>query len=177
MYPWDFYLRQHFIASNRRIGAALLENDRAEEALEYLQYASHWGADDASLELARIYRDGLTGHVDPERADQLQALASRQSMRRFTVPVSIEGHGVWDFHVYVLEWPEDYPYMGIDDQVVWAQEMRGLSIPEDVQEAFRALHRIARENNVSFPDLAVYALGNADAEDSDDAEAPEDPEQ
>jgi len=40
----------------------------------------------------------------------------------------------------------------------------GAVIPKDVEDSFRKLLQIATENNVSFQDLCVYALGNAQAE-------------
>ncbi|MCB9957425.1 MAG: DUF2610 domain-containing protein [Rhodospirillaceae bacterium] len=179
-YPWDFYLRQHFMSANMRIGEALLLDGQADIALPYLEYASHWGVNDSTLHLAQIYREGLAGSIDLERAQELEALASRQSIKRFTVPVTVPGGGVWNFYVYIRELPEDYPYEGIDDQVIWAQEMRGLTISEDIARSFRRLHQIARENNVSFPDLCVYALGEASnnptGAESEGVDPPEPPE-
>lgn len=52
-------------------------------------------------------------------------------------------------------------------QNAWLRESRNGTIPQDVLDSLLRLAEIARENNVSFEDLVVYALGLA-------AEAPDD---
>ena len=87
-------------------------------------------------------------------------------MKRFTVPADFSGTK-YPFFVYVLEWPTDYKYAdgkpieGIDDQLMWLKTARGGTVADDIAVSFRKLQRIARANNVSFPDLTVYALGEA----------------
>jgi hypothetical protein len=65
----------------------------------------------------------------------------------------------YPFHVYVRDWPEEFPFTGIDDQVRWLKEFRGGEVPEHVAESFRRVHKNAREMNRSFADLAVDELG------------------
>jgi hypothetical protein len=172
--PWDFYLRQHFMGGARRLGLALHAAGRYAEALPELSYASHWGDNDASKALAEIYQRGLTGVTDQNKADELIALAGKQSMKRFTVTTDFAGvkH---PFDVYVLEWPSDYPFEGIDDQIEWVKQFRGGIVPDDVKTSFQKLHRIARENRVSFPDLAVYAFNVAKKEDETKKTEPQKP--
>ncbi|MEL7495919.1 MAG: DUF2610 domain-containing protein, partial [Cyanobacteria bacterium J06554_11] len=102
-------------------------------------------------------------------------LAAKQSIKRFTIPLdgiessltgvdpSVEGanDSRSPFHVYVYQKPKDYPYKGIDGQIKWLKEARGRTVPEDVADSFRKLQQIAEDNNVSFAELAAYALGNA----------------
>jgi hypothetical protein len=40
--------------------------------------------------------------------------------------------------------------------------MRGGKVPPDVRDSFRRLNEIAKENNVDFMELTVYALGTAE---------------
>ena len=79
-------------------------------------------------------------------------------MKRFTIPCDFGGEKS-PFHVYVGEpSPEMHPLFF---QSAWLAEKRGGSVPKEVMESFEKLHAIAKENNVSFEDLCVYALGTA----------------
>ena len=107
-------------------------------------------------------------YLDPSRptdeaeAVRLRALLKKApGMKRFTVPCDFNGVK-YPFHVYVSDapWPKD----PLEDQARWLLEVRGGTIPEEVRDSFRRLHKIAHENNVSFQDLCVYALGTAAAE-------------
>ena len=76
-------------------------------------------------------------------------------MKRFTIPCDFGGvkH---PFHVYIANpVPNSHP---LKYQAAWLQEERGGTIPTDVMESFQKLHDIAKENNVSFEELCVYAL-------------------
>jgi YHS domain-containing protein len=116
-----------------------------------------------------MHREGLGVARDKVKATALDTLAAKQTTKRFTVPSDFNGVK-YPFYVYVMEWPADYkfsdgrPIEGIDDQITWLKEARGGTVASDVAESFRKLQRIARQNNVSFPDLAVYALGEAQKE-------------
>ena len=111
-------------------------------------------------------------HDESATADQINSMAKvvlkEYGMKRFTIPTDFGGIK-YPFHVYITDvpWPTD----PLADQARWVSEMRGGTIPEDVRESFRKLHKIAHENNVPFTDLAVYALGNANKEESTDLPA------
>lgn len=77
-------------------------------------------------------------------------------MKRFTVPI-VCGTVNSPFNVYVWDWELDYA--PTTDQFTWIEKARGCEVPDDVVDAFQKLYDIARENNVSYQDLAVYALG------------------
>lgn len=175
-YPWDFYVRSPFVTASTAIGKMLYDAKRFGEAVPHLTYASNWGDAKASAVLADMYRDGQGVPADEGRSKTLRNLASSQTMKRFTVPTDFSGQK-HPFHVYVLQYasgprcklqaePLDprescAGYDGIDDQSLWVKQARGGDVPKDVIEAFRKLDTIARENNVSFPELTVYALGAA----------------
>ncbi|MDE3015485.1 MAG: DUF2610 domain-containing protein [Pseudomonadota bacterium] len=82
-------------------------------------------------------------------------------MKRFTIPCDFNGTK-YPFHVYVGEpHPARHP---LQHQAWWLSTIRGGTIPQEVMDSFERLHKIAIENNVSFEDLCVYALGTAAAE-------------
>jgi hypothetical protein len=88
-------------------------------------------------------------------------------MKRFTVPCDFNGvkH---PFHVYIGNpHPKKHP---LQFQAWWLSSERGGTIPQDVMDSFEKLFKISQENNVSFEDLCVYALGTA-AEENKAAEA------
>lgn len=81
-------------------------------------------------------------------------------MKRFTITCDFGGvkH---PFHVYIGEPnPKKHP---LQFQSWWLSSERGGTIPQEVMDSFEKLYKIAKENNVSFEDLCVYALGNADS--------------
>jgi hypothetical protein len=162
-YPFDFYLRQHFIGSNMRVGELLVNENRFEEAKKYLEYDSKWGGSSSSKLLAKLYREGKYGNPNSAIADSLESLASKQSMKKFTIPCDFGGTKA-PFDVYVREWPKAYQYQGIDDQAEWLLVARGGVVPQEVRSSFRKLHQMARKNNISYPDLCAYALGAANKE-------------
>ena len=83
-------------------------------------------------------------------------------MKRFTIPCDFNGTKS-PFHVYVGEpHPQRHP---LQHQSWWLSSIRGGTIPQEVMDSFERLHKIALENNVSFEELCVYALGTAASED------------
>lgn len=181
-FPWEYYARQYATDITNRMGNHLRLKGRHAEAQPLLAYASNWGVKEASEGLAAIYGDQASALADAAKAAEARKLAERQSFKRFTIPTEFD-KVKFPFHVYVAEYgpgpscetpvtlsdakqPRDpaaqcYGYAGIDDQVLWVSQLRGGVVPPDVIDSFRKLFKIARENNVSFPDLSVYALGAA----------------
>jgi len=82
-------------------------------------------------------------------------------MKRFTVPCDFNGVKQ-PFHVYIGDPnPKKHP---LQFQGWWLSSERGGNIPQDVMDSFEKLFKISQENNVSFEDLCVYALGAAQQE-------------
>jgi hypothetical protein len=159
-YPFDIYLRFHFLDSAEFAGKTLLELHRYDDALENLKYASKWGVGASSKLLASMYRGGLGVPRDEKRAKELEEVASGQTMKRYTIPADFAGTQ-GPFYFYVREWPEEYPYKGIEDQVEWLQKARGGTVSKEVRDSFLKLQQIAHDNKVSFPELCEYALNKA----------------
>jgi Domain of unknown function (DUF2610) len=79
-------------------------------------------------------------------------------MKRFTIPCDFGGQKA-PFHIYVGEPdPDSHP---LQYQAEWLRKERGGSIPAEVMESFKKLQDISVDNNVSFEELCVYALGTA----------------
>lgn len=82
-------------------------------------------------------------------------------MKKFTVPCQF-GEAKHPFNIYIGEPCDDtHP---LEQQAAWLQRERAADIPAEVMDSFATLHGIAKENNVSFEELCVYALGTASGE-------------
>lgn len=79
-------------------------------------------------------------------------------MKKFKIPCDFNGQKV-PFDLYVGE-PRDDRHP-LANQQNWLSTERGGSIPKEVMDSFDKLHKIAIENNVSFEELCMYALGSA----------------
>lgn len=79
-------------------------------------------------------------------------------MQHFMIPCDFGGRKA-PFPIYVGEPKADaHP---LQHQSSWLSSARGGSIPQEVMDSFEKLHKIALENNVSFEELCVYAMGEA----------------
>lgn len=84
-------------------------------------------------------------------------------MQHFMIPCDFGGRKA-PFPIYVGEpKPDAHP---LHYQAWWLSSERGGSIPQEVMDSFEKLHTIAKENNVSFEELCVYAMGEATAQDA-----------
>lgn len=114
----------------------------------------------ANFNLLKLYKEeGL----QPPNSQLVKTLEDRVGsldggMKRFTVPITC-GTVKSTFHVYIWDWKLNEPPSTA--QFAWIEEARGCEVPDNVVEAFQKLYQIARENNVSFSELAVYAMENA----------------
>ena len=88
-------------------------------------------------------------------------------MKRFTVPCDFNGNK-HPFHVYVGDPHKDHHPLKY--QEAWLREERGGHIPQEVMDSFEKLRKIALDNDVSFEDLCVYAMGTAKSERQDEQE-------
>lgn len=79
-------------------------------------------------------------------------------MKKFKIPCDFSGQKI-PFDLYIGEPRNDrHP---LANQQNWLSSERGGSIPKEVMDSFDKLHKIAIENNVSFEELCMYALGSA----------------
>jgi len=79
-------------------------------------------------------------------------------MKKFTIPCDFGGKKA-PFDVYIgLPEQDLHP---LQYQASWLVKERGGSIPQEVMDSFQKLYVLAKENNVAFEDLCVYALEEA----------------
>lgn len=79
-------------------------------------------------------------------------------MKKFTVPCDFGGQKA-PFTIYIGDpEPKHHP---LHFQSNWLSKERGGTIPGEVMDSIAKLKDIADQNNVSFEDLCVYALGAA----------------
>jgi hypothetical protein len=160
-YDFDFYLRDS--VSGLMVGLAEAQRKAGDEAAARTTLNRCWGYEYFACQqpYAEMVAQGVGGTKNEVLA--VEILAPKLKMKRFTVPVHKKGGSelTFPFHVYIWELSDKRRYKGIEDQAIWLERNRGLVIPQDVRTSFIKLEGIARENKVSFPDLAVYALGNA----------------
>ena len=79
-------------------------------------------------------------------------------MKRLTIPCDFAGVKA-PFHVYLGQ-PNPL-FHPVHFQQAWLNEHRGGVFPAGVADSLQQLATIAAEKNVSFEDLAVWALGLA----------------
>lgn len=156
-YPFDFYLRDSIRNSYKLFGEFLFKKNLFKTALPLLEFASKWGIRTSTEKLAQIYREGNLGKPDSHKAEELQKKAQGQTIKKFTIPCDFGGNK-FPFQVYVYDYSKDAPYRGIDDQAEWLLQARGGVVPIEVRDSFKKLQNIAWENNVSFPELCMYAF-------------------
>jgi Domain of unknown function (DUF2610) len=81
-------------------------------------------------------------------------------VKKFTIPCDFGGTQA-PFNIYVGEPAADCNHP-LQHQSAWLSRERGGTIPPEVMDSFKKLLDISRENNVSFEELCVYALGTAE---------------
>jgi hypothetical protein len=112
----------------------------------------------ATKAMAELLENGTGVAKDPIKAAEYRAITDKQKIRRFTVPCKIGNVDNFPVHVYVYEiFPWRHP---LETQYRYFKEERGFDLPKEVMDSFERLHKIARENKVSFTELCVNALGD-----------------
>ena len=159
-FPWDVRIRRAIDGARAEVGALLFERGRYDEARPYLEAASRAGESGSTRYLAQMARLGLGLPRDADRAASLDARARRQRTRHLSIPVSVAGL-TYAVDVDLHQRPEDFPYRGIGDHVIWLRTFRGAEVVGDVADRLEAVDRYARERGVSFPAMA-HALAQAD---------------
>lgn len=114
-----------------------------------------------------IQRIASMPDAPPVNAATLEALARNFGrpgpgrLKRFSVPITC-GVAPSTFDIYIFDWERVEP--PTTAQFDWLQAERSCTVAPAVRDSFNRLWEIALENNVSFTDLTVYALGAAQQE-------------
>lgn len=157
-YPYDFYLRKCIKESYMRVGDLWFKEKEYIKAKPFLEYASKWGMKESSKQLSRIYREGLIGTINNKLANSLDKLAEKQVEAKLTVYADFGSQGRMPFEITISEMPKDFPYNGIDDQVIWLEQVRGGIIPPNIVYLFQKLQNFARQDDYSFASLSIFTL-------------------
>ncbi|HEV3263389.1 MAG TPA: DUF2610 domain-containing protein [Gemmataceae bacterium] len=160
---WHWYLRAHIGSSYEALADIYRQTgDFRNEVLANREYLK--------MIVRPWYGAKIEEYIDPSRpADEAEAIRIRElikqatstGMQHFTIPCDFSGIK-YPFYVYVTNVP--WPKHPLEDQARWLKEEKRGTIPEETMKEFGRLHKIAHENDVSFVDLCVYALGRARAE-------------
>lgn len=165
-YDWDFYLRNSTSGLLDALASALDSANQPEAARALLARCWDSGLLACQKRYAAMLASGRGGPKDEKRAAEVAAY--QWNGKRFTVPVrarTAPADGLtYPVDIYIGELYDKRRYKGIEDQAIWLLRNRGMVVSQDVRDSFLKLEDIARENKVSFPDLAKYALGAAKAE-------------
>jgi len=160
-YDFDIYLGFQLWHAARSYGSFLVKNKSYEKAIPILEYSSKYGIQESTELLSELYENGWGIPKDEEKSMALKNKAKGQSLKKFKIPCTYK-EKIITTEFYIFDYPKDYPYKGIEDQVIWLDKARGGIVKDDVRDSFIKLHNIAKENDVSFPDLCMYALGKED---------------
>jgi TPR repeat protein len=147
----------------RAVQYALKALDLVEKAAPDSEEAYPMEAASAAGIILRIYENepvplSLVGVVEELRK---KFGSPQKGYKRFTIPITC-GDKKAPFYIYVWNWERDEP--PTDMQFAWLSKARDCEVAQDVIDAFRKLYKIARENEVSYADLTVYAVGKAESE-------------
>ena len=130
------------------------------KAYQWYRRAACLGSSEAMEKLAAMYDAGIGVGKDPHLAEMWRKNAKKDNAKRFTVPCdTVSGKQL--FYIFIVEnYPpnEDNP---LKDEVARLLADHSAKVPSEVVDSFKKLLKIARDNNVSFCDLCVYALGTA----------------
>jgi hypothetical protein len=88
-------------------------------------------------------------------------------VKKFSVPCDFGGQKS-PFTIYIGDpEPKHHP---LHFQAEWLSKERGGAIPGEVMESIARLKELAENNNISFEDLCVYALGVAQQDEQGEKE-------
>lgn len=160
--PWNYYIRANLKSSYSNLANLYRRTGNLDGELkathEFLKQLSYLYGKDYAMILAE------TAAPTPENVSRLREIIdSKPGMKRFTVPTDFNGVK-FPFNIYITDSIRPF-----DDQVRWVQEVRGGKVPQEVIESFHRLYKIAKDNNVSFQDLCVYAVGTVAKDDEQKA--------
>ncbi|MCA3346959.1 MAG: DUF2610 domain-containing protein [Roseomonas sp.] len=169
---YDIFAMGRLSRAHRDLADHALARGDIPKAVEHLRICSDptqlpYPDRECMIRLADMAERGDLGPGQEALAQELRARAPHYALKSFNIPIRLAPDSPpFTLRVYI---PPPPAYQGIDHMVRWAKEVRGLEIPNDVVTSFRKLHEIAKQNNVSFPELAVYALGQAEREQREQA--------
>lgn len=153
--PYHFFISKRWHRAWSGLGQVHMAQENYEEARKCFEKSIEIGEDAFAYEgLAELHEKELSGlKNDPAL---IQNYRKKKSVKKFTVPCRhVETGETQKYDVYIWT-PKPDVTNPLEGQARTALEDYKLEIPEDVQESFIKLLALARENNVSFPELCVF---------------------
>ena len=132
-------------------GIGVPKNDA--EAMKWYKWSLQSGFDPAASKIEKLYANNF-----PHTDNQVIRLTKNQNTKQFSVPCLVEGStDKKNFKFFTNDYP-DNEAEPIAEEIKRIKEIYHATVPTDVITSFDKLFKIARENNVSYGDLAEYAL-------------------
>lgn len=132
-------------------GIGVTKNDAV--AMKWYKWSLQSGFEPAASKIEKLYANNIR-HTDY----QIIRLKKNQNTKQFSVPCLMEGSTEKkSFKFFTNDYP-DNEAEPIAEEIDRLKFIYKATIPIDVITAFSKLFKIARENNVSYGDLAEYAL-------------------
>ncbi|MGH9425337.1 MAG: DUF2610 domain-containing protein, partial [Terriglobia bacterium] len=162
----NWWLTSQPLLSQEALARALLQKGDKEGAFQVAKDAATHGGTKAMKLLAHWYETGAGPvTVDKKEKERWQAEAKRRDhndgYKMFTVPMTFTYSSEnlpWNFSIRDPVDGDDPVEEEIDRLEYW----EGAILADDVKDSFRKLLKIAQDNNVSFEELAAYALQSTD---------------
>lgn len=152
---------KHGFSKNLQVAAKLAEVGLDVSVKAGMSTEAGWPMNAKGFAYTLMLAAEAGAHVlDAARAQVLAAEwgSTKGGMKRFTVPITCNLVKT-SFNVYIWD-----PMGDVEPTVKqwkWIEQARGCVVSTEVKDSFRKLFQIARDNKVSFSDLAVYALAQA----------------
>jgi len=161
--PWDWYLKDAVMYACFRCAdafAAAGDDERSQSLLKraWTTAFSRRGMESWLDGMKRFppYGSAPQGMSESE-AEEFSKFDKEPRLTQLTIRCVSDGES-YEFHVFLID--GKHCYAQLLEQFRWVREYRGIEIPAEPE--FRRLYEIARENNVSFFDLVIYARSNVE---------------
>ena len=145
--PWHWFLHSN-VAGDLKMLAECYEKtgDFRGEAQAWREYLKIWSGPMNGMKVD-YYVDSARPSDEPEAARLRQFAKSTPETQYFYYNYDLGGVNYpLTVRITNVPWPKD----PLEDQARCLQETNGGTIPTDIRESFRRLHKYAYENNVSF---------------------------
>jgi tetratricopeptide (TPR) repeat protein len=169
--PWDWHLRSGLSADYKALAECYEKTrDYAGEVRAWREYLRIWSGPMHGMKIAAFIDSARP--LDAREATRLREFASSTpATKRYNYSYELDGVK-YPLSVYItnVPWPQD----PLADQARSVPELNGGTIPVEVREFFRRLHKIAYENNYSFVDFCervISASSRPDSEQQDSKKA------
>ena len=132
-------------------------------AVHWHEISAHEGNAYSMTRMGDYHRHGIEVIKSDAKADRWRRLAERDNAKRMHLGLTNKDGTTQKYYVYLLDEYETGS-TPTDWEERFFHQQYGVTIPEAITEAFDRLWEISQENEVSFVELAEYALDNSNKE-------------